>query len=101
MEEENFIRTSTRSLKPTLNCGFNNPMSFQLKESVKNQTESEQQKDERISLYRQLLSKRTEMAYSMDIMPYIIASNEILMKIAQVKPCTLNQLRKMQCKLNW
>lgn len=57
----------------------------------------EVKKEEKMKLYRMLLAKRTDLAYSLDCMPYMIASNETLMKLSELKPISIDELR--ECKL--
>lgn len=49
-------------------------------------------------LYKALLKKRLELAESCDCMPYMVASNEALMKISITKPKDLNELSNLKCK---
>lgn len=45
------------------------------------------------TLYRLLLNKRSELANSVNCMPYMVASNEVLLKMAQCKPTSVHELR--------
>lgn len=53
--------------------------------------------DETKDLYKALLKKRTELADTADCMPYMVASNEALMKISIFKPNDLLTLRNLKC----
>ncbi|KAF2904730.1 hypothetical protein ILUMI_01445 [Ignelater luminosus] len=59
-------------------------------------SETDVERDERMKVYRLLMSKRTDLASAADCMPYMVASNEALMKMAQVKPLTIKELRECQ-----
>lgn len=65
-----------------------------------NQTpfENKIESEEHMNLYKLLLNKRYNLASIADCMPYMIASNEALMKMAREKPITLQELRNCQCK---
>ncbi|GJQ85483.1 hypothetical protein Trydic_g23073 [Trypoxylus dichotomus] len=58
--------------------------------------EDEIQKEERMKIYRKLLAKRTELAFALDCMPYMIASNEILMNLAQLRPRTVGEIKQLK-----
>lgn len=49
-------------------------------------------------LYKALLKKRLELAESCDCMPYMVASNEALMRISITKPKDLTELSNLKCK---
>lgn len=49
-------------------------------------------------LYKVLLKKRLELAESCDCMPYMVASNEALMKMSISKPKDIPKLRNLKCK---
>ncbi|XP_050304443.1 bifunctional 3'-5' exonuclease/ATP-dependent helicase WRN-like [Anthonomus grandis grandis] len=51
---------------------------------------------ERVKLFRLLKNARTEFARSEDCMPYMIASDYILMEIAKKQPKSLEELRNLQ-----
>lgn len=61
-------------------------------------TETEEQKDERMKIYRALMGKRSELATQLNCMPYMVGSNTALMQIAEMKPVTLKELRECQRK---
>lgn len=48
------------------------------------------------TLYRLLMNKRTDLASFVDCMPYMVACNEALVRMAQLKPKSLEELRKCQ-----
>ncbi|KAK5644876.1 hypothetical protein RI129_006176 [Pyrocoelia pectoralis] len=53
--------------------------------------------EECLELYHQLMAKRGDLATAFDCMPYMVASNEALMKMAEMKPTSIKDLRK--CRL--
>lgn len=55
--------------------------------------------DEAKELYKQLLKKRQELAATSDCMPYMVASNETLMKISIAKPEDIETLRNLKCEI--
>lgn len=63
---------------------------------VENKIETE----DHVNLYKLLLNTRYNLASIADCMPYMIASNDALMKMAREKPITLQDLRNCQCKYN-
>lgn len=60
--------------------------------------ETETEKTERTAIYRMLINKRIQIALKMDCMPYMVASNEALMKMAKNKPVTMSELKQCNCK---
>lgn len=48
------------------------------------------------NLYKELLKRRLELAESSDCMPYMVASNEALMKMSISKPNDINALRDLK-----
>ncbi|KRT80493.1 helicase, partial [Oryctes borbonicus] len=58
--------------------------------------EDESQKEERMKIYRELLNKRSQLASDLNCMPYMIASNEILMNLARLRPRTMDMIRELK-----
>lgn len=58
--------------------------------------ESPQEVDERLQLLRLLRNARSQLARSNDCMPYMVASDFILMEMARHKPRNLPQLRALK-----
>ncbi|ENN72905.1 Werner syndrome ATP-dependent helicase [Dendroctonus ponderosae] len=58
--------------------------------------ETHQEVDERLQLLRLLKNARSQLARSNDCMPYMVASDFILMEMARHKPRHLDQLRGMK-----
>lgn len=54
--------------------------------------------ESQLQLYRLLMNKRSELASMVDCMPYMIASNETLMKMSKLMPKSLQELRNSDCK---
>ncbi|KAK9721845.1 RQC domain [Popillia japonica] len=65
---------------------------------IETDIEDETMKEERMNIYRKLMAKRTKLAFTLDCMPYMIASNEVLMDIATSRPRSIDTLK--QLKLN-
>lgn len=61
--------------------------------------ETEPEKEKKMIIYRKLLAKRTELAFSLDCMPYMIASNEVLMNLSQMKPRSVEELKRYKCNI--
>lgn len=54
--------------------------------------------DETRELYRELLKERLQLAEICDCMPYMVASNEALMKMSIFKPKEIDELNSLKCK---
>ncbi|KAK4875425.1 hypothetical protein RN001_011847 [Aquatica leii] len=63
-------------------------------EDVSDNSSSSVENEERLRVYRLLMNKRADLATAVDCMPYMVASNEALMKMAEMKPTTIKELRK-------
>ncbi|CAH1115190.1 unnamed protein product [Psylliodes chrysocephalus] len=59
------------------------------------ETESPDQLDNRMTLYRLLINKRKLIADDEHCLPYMIASNKAIMEMAKYRPQTLNQMETM------
>lgn len=75
-------------------------MEIDSNDSISENSEVDLDKEDRMKLYRLLMDKRSTLASSFDCMPYMVASNEALMKMAQSKPITIKELRECRCKFN-
>lgn len=102
--EEDFFKssqpvasTSVTSTKSALS--FKSKISLQLMKPTKSVEESTDiiPSEECMKLYNELMARREEIATASDCMPYMVASNEALMKMAEMKPITIKDLRK--CRL--
>ncbi|KAI4461674.1 dna helicase recq family member [Holotrichia oblita] len=90
--------------KPTTNSipyvKTNNVSNIPIEKISRNKTETDvegdTQKEERMKIYRKLLAKRTDLAFCLDCMPYMIASNEILMNLAQLRPRSVDALKQLK-----
>ncbi|EFA09584.2 bifunctional 3'-5' exonuclease/ATP-dependent helicase WRN isoform X2 [Tribolium castaneum] len=58
-------------------------------------TETPEEIEQRMSLYRKLLDQRTDIAAKLDCMPYMVASNTVLMEMSKCKPKTIADLRTL------
>lgn len=66
---------------------------------IETDIEDETMKEERMNIYRKLMAKRTKLAFTLDCMPYMIASNEVLMDIATSRPRSIDTLKQLKCKI--
>lgn len=82
--------TSKRPCRPSITSPPNDSDSF---------VDSTQDKDDTSFLYRLLMNKRSELANKADCMPYLVASNDVLLQMAKRKPTTVHQLRNEHCKI--
>lgn len=55
--------------------------------------------EENSKMYKLLLNKRSQLASKYDCMPYMVASNEALMKMALAKPSSVTALTHLKRKL--
>lgn len=56
---------------------------------------------EKRELYEKLLKERSEIADELNCMPYMVAPNATLMTISRVKPTDLQDLRRLNRKINF
>ncbi|XP_025833805.1 Werner syndrome ATP-dependent helicase [Agrilus planipennis] len=73
-------------------------VSINLNDECDTSQETEFEKAERLEVYKKLMGKRSELATNAGCMPYLVASNAALLKMAQAKPTTIDELRN--CKLD-
>lgn len=101
VEEDHFIGTKQGKLLPLMPL----PAQLSVVEKERPQTSKlttlksavvDLKGDDDTVLYRLLMNKRTDLASSVDCMPYMVACNESLVRMAQLKPKSLEQLRKCQ-----
>lgn len=69
-------------------------------QSLEEVVETQNELDERMALYHKLLNERTEIAFQLDCMPYMVASNAALMVMSKHKPKTLDDFRRLNRKFS-
>lgn len=71
---------------------------FPKPEIKKQEDEDPLMKKYRMDLYNQLMKKRADIAYERDCMPYMVGSNMALMQMSKLRPKTLEEFKKHNCK---
>lgn len=89
-------RTSNISKLPLMNLNRSSSTTSVTYSGVFDESPSEKEDDS--TLYRLLKNKRSELANKADCMPYLVASNEVLLQMVKHKPTTIHQLRNEHCK---
>lgn len=90
------FRSSSSAWLDTADCGKPKPQTTNLKTDFKLCTVTLRGED--FNVYKLLMNRRHELASRYNCMPYMIASNETLMKLANLKPCTVEELRECERK---
>ncbi|CAG9772047.1 unnamed protein product [Ceutorhynchus assimilis] len=65
-------------------------------ETQTQETETQEEIDSRLKILRFLKNERSQLASANNVMPYMVASDFILMEMARHKPKTIEELQKLQ-----
>ncbi|XP_030753566.1 Werner syndrome ATP-dependent helicase-like [Sitophilus oryzae] len=86
----------TESPSTSLNKVIKNDINVNSNLSEEDENTNPENVAEILKKYNKLLNRRRELASAANIMPYMIASNSVLMEIAKKNPLTLKHLKELQ-----